>query len=102
MRQYGTVSDICQETRGGDLQHLDTDGLASYDDSGEVVMSEADMLTLEEAEREYGLKRSTLYRWAKRGQVQVYRRPGDRKSYVQRAEVEKLREFRPRQTGARA
>ena len=84
------------------MQHLDTDGTVWYGGSGEIVMSEADMLTLEEAEREYGLKRSTLYRWAKRGQVQVYRRPGDRKSYVRRSEVEKLKEFRPRETGARA
>lgn len=84
------------------MQHLDTDGIVWYGGCGETVMGEADMLTLEEAEREYGLKRSTLYRWAKRGEVRVYRRPGDRKSYVRRAEVEKLRAFRPRETGARA
>jgi hypothetical protein len=31
----------------------------------------------------------------------VYRRPGDRKSYVQRGEVKRLRESRPKEMGAR-
>ena len=58
------------------------------------------MLTLDQAQEEYGLTRPTLYRWARRGELRIYRRAGDRKSYVRRDEVERLRGFRPKELGA--
>lgn len=57
-------------------------------------MSE-DMLTLDQVEKEFGLKRSTLYRYVARGELTTYRIVGDRRAYVKREDVVKLREFRP-------
>ncbi|MBI2865413.1 MAG: helix-turn-helix domain-containing protein [Chloroflexi bacterium] len=58
--------------------------------------SDSQMITIDEAEQEFGMKRATIYKYAKRGDIRTYRRPGDRKSYVQRDEMKRLREFRPR------
>jgi predicted DNA-binding transcriptional regulator AlpA len=54
-----------------------------------------DMLTLDQVEKEYGLKRSTLYRHVAKGELSTHRRVGDRRAYVKREDVIKLREFRP-------
>lgn len=54
----------------------------------------AEMLTLDDAEREYGVKRATLYRYVRQGSLRIYRRGMDRRSYVRRADLEALREFR--------
>ncbi len=51
------------------------------------------MLTLEEAERWYGVKRSTLYRYIRRGILPTYRRALDRHVYVRRADLDELRRF---------
>lgn len=59
-----------------------------------------EFLTLEEAERHFGLKRSTLYRYVQKGQLSTYRRSGDRKAYVRRSDLEALRRLTlPRRTG---
>lgn len=54
-----------------------------------------DMLSLEDAEREFGLKRSTLYRYIRKGLLQTYRRAMDKRTYVRRADLEQLRRFQP-------
>lgn len=59
-------------------------------------MNSKDMLHLAEVEREYGLKRSTMYSYVKKGLITPYKRVGDRKSYFKRRELEVLTEFRPR------
>ncbi len=56
-----------------------------------------DMLTLDEVEKEYGLKRSTLYRYVAKDELSTFRIVGDRRAYVKREDVVKLREFRPRE-----
>ncbi len=57
--------------------------------------TEDEMLTIDEAEQEFGIKRATIYKYAKRGDITTYRRRGDRKTYVRRGEMKQLREFRP-------
>ncbi len=52
------------------------------------------LLTLEEAEQRYGVKRSTLYRYIRRGDLPTYRRAMDRRVYVRQADLETLRRFR--------
>ncbi len=44
----------------------------------------------------YGLSRSTIYRLAHRGKLTIYRRAGDRRSYVERERIKELIEFRPK------
>jgi predicted site-specific integrase-resolvase len=53
-----------------------------------------DMLTLEEAEEQYGVKRATLYRYVQHGSLRIYRRAMDKRAYVRRADLEALRRFR--------
>jgi hypothetical protein len=53
-----------------------------------------DMISIEEAEREYGIKRSTLYRYVKKGELQTFHRGMDRRAYVRRSDLETLRRFR--------
>jgi hypothetical protein len=52
-----------------------------------------DMLTLEEVENRYGIKRATLYRYVQKGALNTYRRAMDKRAYVRRADVEALRRF---------
>lgn len=63
-----------------------------------MAMNTRDMLNLAEVEREYGLKRSTVYKYIKKGSITPYKRAGDRRSYFKRSELEKLTEFQPRKT----
>ena len=63
-----------------------------------MAMNTKDMLTLAEVEREYGLKRSTVYKYIKEGSIIPYKRVGDRRSYFKRSELEKLTEFQPKET----
>lgn len=63
-----------------------------------MIMNIKDMLTLAEVEREYGLKRSTVYNYIKKGSITPYKRVGDRRSYFKRSELDKLTEFQPRET----
>jgi hypothetical protein len=59
------------------------------------AMASSEMLTLADAQREYGFKRATLYRYARQGRLKIYRRGMDRHAYVRRAEMEALRSFQP-------
>ena len=54
-----------------------------------------ELLTLMEAEREYGVKRSTLYRYIQRGELRTYHRAMDKRAYLRRADLETLRRFHP-------
>src|SRR5436309_11624891 len=54
-----------------------------------------DMIKIEQATRELGIKRATLYRYAQNSRLTTYRRDMDRHVYVRRSEVEELRRFRP-------
>lgn len=54
-----------------------------------------DMLTVDQVEKEFGLKRSTLYRYVAKGKLSTHRRVGDRRAYVKREDVVKLIEFKP-------
>jgi excisionase family DNA binding protein len=46
--------------------------------------------------REFGIGRTTLYRLIKKYRLPVYKREGDRRSYVDRDEVRRLMELRPK------
>lgn len=63
-----------------------------------MIMNIKDMLTLAEVEREYGLKRSTVYAYIKKGSITPYKKAGDRRSYFKRSELARLTEFQPRET----
>jgi predicted site-specific integrase-resolvase len=54
-----------------------------------------EMLTLEEVDRDYGVKRATLYRYAQKGHIKIYRRGMDRRAYVRRSDIEAIRSFHP-------
>jgi hypothetical protein len=60
-----------------------------------VELSATDeMLTLDEAQRQFGVKRATLYRYVQNGSLKTYRRAMDKRTYVRRADLEALRRFR--------
>ena len=54
-----------------------------------------DMLTIDQIENEFGLKRSTLYRYVAKGELSTHRRIGDRRAYVKRKDVVRLIKFKP-------
>ena len=53
------------------------------------------MLTIDQVEKEFGLKRSTLYRYVAKGKLATHRRVGDRRAYVKREDVIELIKFKP-------
>src|SRR6266849_1135246 len=59
------------------------------------ALTTEDLLDLEEVEREYGIKRSTLYRYVHKGRLLTYRRGMDKRVYVRRSDIESVRRFRP-------
>ncbi len=66
-----------------------------------TVANSEDMLTIDEVEREFALKRSTLYRYVRLGSVTSYRRACDQRSYFKRTEIESIVQFQPRKTAVR-
>jgi predicted DNA-binding transcriptional regulator AlpA len=46
--------------------------------------------------REFGIGRTTLYRLIKKYKLPLYKREGDRRSYVDREEVRRIMELRPK------
>lgn len=54
-----------------------------------------ELLTLEQIEQSYGVKRSTLYRCIQKGYLTAYRRLMDKRVYFRRGDVEALRRFKP-------
>lgn len=65
------------------------------DDQGRGEPDE--LLSVEQIEAEFHVHRSTFYRHARKRGIHPYQRPGDRRSYFRRVEVEEL--FRPRPKG---
>ena len=59
-------------------------------------MNSRDMLTINQVEQEFGLKRSTLYRFVQKGSLTSFKKPGDRRTYFRRRDLERLTRFRPR------
>jgi len=51
------------------------------------------LIWIDDAVRVYGISRSTIFRLVKAGLVR-YRRPGDRKTYVSRRQLESMISFR--------
>jgi predicted DNA-binding transcriptional regulator AlpA len=64
------------------LTHFETD-----------VNTSEDLIPVDDAVRLYGLSRSTIFRLFKAG-LSRYRRPGDRKTYVSRKQLEEMTSFR--------
>ena len=54
------------------------------------------LISVGDAADRYALSRSTIYRLAHRGKLTIYRRAGDRRSYVERERIKELVEFRPK------
>jgi len=61
-------------------------------------MDQQNMLTIDDVEREFALKRSTLYNCVRRGLIKPYKIVGDRRSYFKQSEIENLIQFQPRET----
>jgi len=59
-------------------------------------MKTGDMLTIDEVEQEFGLGRSTVYKYARKGVITPYKKAGDRRSYFRRRDLEELTKFQPR------
>lgn len=53
-----------------------------------------DLVSIDAAAAEFQISRSTLYRLITRSSTPRYKRPGDRKTYVSRAQVAKLVAFK--------
>lgn len=68
-------------TVGYTLTHLETD------------VNSSDLISVDDATEEYSISRSTIFRLFKQG-LSRYRRPGDRKTYVSRRQLEELTSFR--------
>jgi excisionase family DNA binding protein len=49
-------------------------------------------LSVNEMAAELSISRSSAWRWVREGELQTYRFVGDRKTYVKRDDLEKLRE----------
>jgi len=54
-----------------------------------------DLVPLQQAAGEFGVNPASLYRYLKRGKLTRYRRELDQKTYIDRAELRALLEFRP-------
>ena len=52
-------------------------------------------VTVDEAAELLGIKRATIWKWIKRYDLQRYRVVGDRRSYLKREDIDKLREPQP-------
>lgn len=57
------------------------------------VNTPSDLVPVDDAVVEYGISRSTIFRLFKAGLAR-YRRPGDRKTYVSRSQLEEMTSFR--------
>jgi DNA-binding transcriptional MerR regulator len=51
------------------------------------------MISIDEAEREFGVSRATLYRYIQKGELQTFHRGMDRRAYLRRTDLETLRRF---------
>jgi excisionase family DNA binding protein len=51
-----------------------------------------DYLSIDDMTKELGISRSTAWKWIRDGELPTYRFVGDRKTYVKRSDLAKLRE----------
>jgi excisionase family DNA binding protein len=58
-----------------------------------------DAVPVNDLARELGIGRTTLYRLIKKYRLPIYKREGDRRSYVERERVEQIMELRPKDRG---
>ena len=54
-------------------------------------MSE-NLMSVDEAASDLGVSRATMWNWIRRHELRTFRRIGDRRTFLERAEVERLRE----------
>lgn len=59
-------------------------------------MAEDDMVTVTDAAAELNIGVTSLYRHVKKLGLMTYKRIGDKKSYLRREDMEKLKGFMPR------
>jgi predicted DNA-binding transcriptional regulator AlpA len=55
-----------------------------------------ELLTLDQIKQEYGVHRSTIYRYTRAGEITSLRKVGDRHAYYRRGDIERLVQPRPR------
>ena len=55
-----------------------------------------DAVPVNDVAREFGIGRTTLYRLIKKYKLPLYKREGDRRSYVDREEVRRIMALRPK------
>ena len=72
-------------------------GATMYEESGP-----GELLSVREVGERYGISRSTLYRYIRRGSIHTYRRGIGRETYVPRSELDTLQAVRPRPESAPA
>jgi excisionase family DNA binding protein len=65
-------------------------------------MAESDeMVTHATAAAELGVSLATLYRWLATHEVPTYRKIGDRRGYIRRADLVAMRSWQPQPRGAK-
>jgi predicted DNA-binding transcriptional regulator AlpA len=64
--------------------------------SGHYPFGFVDAAPVNDVAREFGIGRTTLYRLIKKYKLPLYKREGDRRSYVDRGEVRRIMELRPK------
>lgn len=57
-------------------------------------MDEADLIAVQDAVKEFGLSRDTIYRIIRESDLPLFKRRGDRRSYLRRVEIEQALAFR--------
>jgi predicted DNA-binding transcriptional regulator AlpA len=63
-------------------------------------VSEPDLIPISRATTEFGLSRSVIFKYLKQGRLKRWEKGGDRRTFVDRAEVRRL--VQPRLKGKRA
>lgn len=61
---------------------------------GRAVVDDSDLISLDEAAREFAMGKSTLLGWLAQKRLKRFKREGDRRTFVSRRELADLRRFR--------
>lgn len=70
-----------------------TEALASM--RPRMAPQDRDLTPVDDAANEFNVARTSIYRYMRLGQLKRWRRPMDRRTYVDREELRKLLEFKP-------
>jgi excisionase family DNA binding protein len=65
------------------------------------MADEAEMITHADAAAELGVSLATLYRWLAAREIPTYRKIGDRRGYVSRADLAQLRSWQAQPRSAK-